>query len=242
MLIKKLCFHNIPYRKIVQSMEKNKYSLITKKLLNFDIEHFSHLDLLRSYNNLVIDGAEKHATRLRRYANFHVKKEDDGYNIYYTGNLKFKQDVPDYRSELRVFEPIENNILKNNYIIKLLERSVLLCLINKNESPDFDISLHQVRQICYPGILSHNSPEGIHQDGADYIISALVMNYQNISGGESIIYDKNKEEIFRKTLGVGQGIFQDDKELWHYVTPIECSSNKLIGYRDILGIDINIQK
>ena len=31
--------------------------------------------------------------------------------------------------------------------------------------------VHQVRQITYPGLESHNSPEGIHQDGCDYICS-----------------------------------------------------------------------
>ena len=67
------------------------------------------------------------------------------------------------------------------------------------------------------------------------------MNRQNIDGGESIIYDKNKKEIFKKTLHDGEGIFQNDKDLWHYVTPITTTDN-YIGYRDILGIDIKIIK
>ena len=59
----------------------------------------------------------------------------------------------------------------------------------------FDISLHQVRQICYPGLESHNSPEGIHRDGADYIVSALVLNRFNVQDGESIIYTPDKKHI-----------------------------------------------
>ena len=208
--------------------------------MNIDGYPHSKLQFLNSYNNLPIDISENSMpTRLRRYANFYIKKEGKKYNIYYTGKSSFIQDVPDYRNEVRVFTPIEKKFLKDPFITGIIERSVILSLLNTRGQPNFDISLHQVRQICYPGITSHNSPEGIHQDGADYIISALVMNYQNIKGGESIIYDENKEEIFRKTLKNNQGIFQEDKKLWHYVTPIECSSN-FIGFRDIIGIDIKI--
>ena len=241
MLVKKVSFYKIPSRKIIQSMKLNNFSLITPKLMHLDTCPLSRLRFLDSYNNLPIDIMKGSVpTRLRRYANFHVKKEDNDYNIYYTGKLDFIQDVVDYRNELRIFEPMEEHFFKDKFITSLLEKSVLLCLINNNGFPDIDISLHQVRQICYPGIESHNSPEGIHQDGADYIISALVMNYKNIVGGESIIYDENKEEIYRRTLNKDQGIFQEDRKLWHYVTPIQCSSNNLLGYRDIIGIDINI--
>ena len=34
-----------------------------------------------------------------------------------------------------------------------------------------------------------NSPEGVHQMGADYIVSALVINRINLKGGISDIYD-----------------------------------------------------
>jgi len=103
----------------------------------------------------------------------------------------------------------------------------------------YDISLHQVRQICYPNVESHNSPEGIHKDGADYIVSALVMNRYNINGGESIVYDDDKNMLYNTILEKGEGIFQDDKRLWHYVTPI-TTDNNYIGIRDIIGLDIKI--
>ena len=41
-------------------------------------------------------------------------------------------------------------------------------------------------------------------------------------------------------LEQNEGLFQEDKELWHYITPIECKDNQYIGYRDILGFDIDI--
>ena len=85
--------------------------------------------------------------------------------------------------------------------------------------------------------------EGIHQDGADYIISACVLNRYNISGGYSSIYDTNKKLIQSYLLQGNDFIFQDDKKLYHYVTPIQYIARDSYieqGYRDIIGIDIKI--
>ena len=93
MLVKKVSFYKIPSRKIIQSMKLNNFSLITPKLMHLDTCPLSRLRFLDSYNNLPIDIMKGSVpTRLRRYANFHVKKEDNDYNIYYTGKLDFIQD------------------------------------------------------------------------------------------------------------------------------------------------------
>ena len=44
-------------------------------------------------------------------------------------------------------------------------------------------------------------------------------------------------------LGEGEFIFQDDKFLYHYVTPIRYHLSdgfEEYGYRDLLGLDITI--
>ena len=104
-----------------------------------------------------------------------------------------------------------------------------------------NITLHQVRQLAYPNSVgAHNSPEGIHRDGADFIVSAFVLNRKNVSGGESIIYNENKKQIYKTTLNNNNGIFQEDQKLWHFVTPIQSIDNKNIGLRDIIGLDISL--
>ena len=102
------------------------------------------------------------------------------------------------------------------------------------------IDVHQVRLLSYNNQPSDNAPEGIHQDGADYIISALVLNKCNIENDHSIIYDKNKKELYRTNLNLGEFIFQDDKNLWHDITPLKAIEN-YNGYRDILGFDIKLK-
>jgi len=109
-----------------------------------------------------------------------------------------------------------------------------------------------MRTLSYEKVLGENSPEGVHEDGAPYIISALVINRENALGGTSQIYEKledgTQELIFEKVLNPGEFIFQADtgeektfgNDLWHYVTGISPTSVAEIGVRDIIGFDIEI--
>ena len=117
-------------------------------------------------------------------------------------------------------------------------------LVNMNHPfKKISVDVHQVRQVCYPNIISHNSAEGIHQDGADYIISACVLNRYNIDGGISSIYDSDIKLLDTILLKENDFIFQDDKNLYHYVTPISFHQDDNlddIGLRDIIGLAIKI--
>ena len=239
MLIKRI---NPLFLSNVKLFKDKQYLKFNSEALGLISNRSNNLDFLLSYNNLPIDITNKQGfpTRLRRYANFNVKINEKDYEIYYTGKNKFKQNVPDSRKVLREFKLLENKYIKDEFILKLISKLSAMTIINSNiKINKLDISLHQVRQICYPNVQSHNSPEGIHQDGVDFIVSALVMNRTNIKGGESILYDVYKNEIYRTILYSGEGIFQEDRKLWHFVTPIKSIDN-CVGYRDILGIDISI--
>ncbi len=100
-----------------------------------------------------------------------------------------------------------------------------------------NIVAHHVKVQTVPGILTTNSPEGLHQDGFPLIVSALVVDRENISGGESQIYGEDKKTLlFRATLQPGNGLLQPDlgSPLWHTVTPIQGD-----GYRCSIGFDID---
>ena len=218
------------------------YCKITPQFLEIYKDDSSYQQLLSSYNNLTVDliNDEGFITRMRRYGNYHIDNDRDIYSIYYTGKDTFQQNVPDKRNEERKFTLLEQHIVDNPFLIHLMVQSCALSILNSQQRiKTMDVSLHQIRQITYPGVESHNSPEGIHQDGADYIVSAFVLKRYNIEGGESIIYDKNKKQIDQIVLKKDEGIFQDDKKLWHYVTPIKNERDN-VGYRDIIGLDIII--
>ncbi|MCR2089001.1 2OG-Fe dioxygenase family protein [Campylobacter upsaliensis] len=70
---------------------------------------------------------------------------------------------------------------------------------------------------CQDFVGATNSPEGIHQDGMDFIMSAFVVERKNIRGAKSIIYMEDKKtRIFETILKDGQGILQVDANspLW----------------------------
>tara|TARA_Y100000591_G_scaffold326468_1_gene349226 strand:+ start:121 stop:852 length:732 start_codon:yes stop_codon:yes gene_type:complete len=240
-------------RSILPSNIVNNVKFKKDKFLNLNSRNFpspvsmEKYILMNSFNGLPIDLKNDigFPTRCRRYANYIVdidKKYIDhtSINYNYTGKQTFIQNVNDDRKNTRKFECIEKNIRNMYFFDEFLKHSIYLTINNSDMIPEkLNLHVHQIRQICYPYIDSHNSPEGIHKDGSDFIISAYVINRSNIVGGESMIYDNDKKLIHKKLLHSDNGIFQDDKDLYHYVTPIQSVDNH-IGYRDILGIDIDI--
>jgi len=195
-----------------------------------------------SYGNLPFDPYVSNGTRQRRYANYLVNNNNTKINIVHTGKTIFGQDVSDSRGEKRIFELIENP--RDPFLLNFIKMAAKMTHNNHpNPINNLSIDIHQVRQITFNRMEAHNSPEGIHQDGCDYIISACVLNRHNIYGGISELYDMNKKRIYKTTLTENEFIFQDDRNLYHYVSPINYllyDSIEPYGYRDIIGLDITI--
>lgn len=149
------------------------------------------------------------------------------------------------RPPARRFKEMAEVVTKNHQFQLLLQRIGNLVL---EVRPSVSRLMIKVHQTCiYADVLSpgDNSPEGIHQDGADYIVSALVVERAGIVGGESIVYGPDKEtEYLRWTLKAGEGLFQADEgsPLWHKVTLVreDPAVQPDYGHRSIFGFDIHI--
>jgi hypothetical protein len=106
------------------------------------------------------------------------------------------------------------------------------------------VTCWQTGIVATPERAGTNSPEGIHQDGADFIVSALVVDRENIAGGTSRVFAPDKQtEHLEVTLKPGEGIFQADagSTLWHDVTPIRVENpSDGIGVRNLFGFDIDV--
>ena len=219
----------------------NNYIISGINLLNINCNDFDKIK--KSFNMLQIDKYHNinPPTRLRKYFNIDIDmKNNNEYILKYNHDINiFKQQVEDNRNIPRKFALIDNDILYSNFMISYICQisSIVKNIENINR---LNISMHQVRQMCYPNIISENAPEGIHQDGADYIVSALVINHNNIKGGTSKIYDSDKNILESIILKENKFIFQNDKTLYHYITPIKCYDDNYLGFRDIIGLDINI--
>ncbi|GAA0730886.1 hypothetical protein GCM10009430_42490 [Aquimarina litoralis] len=191
-------------------------------------------------------------TRQRNISSFLIEIWDDQYFVERIIQQGFEQDVDDFRVWKRVFKQASRLAVENEMFFELLKRMARLVKQIHPEVRKIQITSHFMRTISHEKIKGENAPEGVHEDGAQYIMSALVVNRQNITGAESQIYEKTMAEtnelIFKKVLQPGEFIFQADtgeeftfgNDLWHYVTPIEPEDISKPGIRDIIGFDIDI--
>ena len=100
---------------------------------------------------------------------------------------------------------------------------------------EWQLNVHQYRVLAGPGIHGHIVPEGVHQDGHDYVLIAVFRRY-NIFGAEmSLIPVGGGEPFYKIVLAEGQMVAFDDQRMFHYVTDIEAL-NGGTGYRDIIVV------
>ncbi len=183
--------------------------------------------------------------RKRSVARFNLMRAAGKWSFERVPAAQYQQNVGanDPRRLVRVFHEMEAMVAEHPQVRHLMGCFAEMVRERHPSCAKLRMSVHQM--FIFADILSggDNAPEGIHQDGADYIVSALVIERAGILGGESIVYGPDKKtEYVRRTLAEGEGIFQSDKGLWHYVTQIR--ENPAVppdyGHRSILGFDMEI--
>ncbi|WP_233890779.1 2OG-Fe dioxygenase family protein, partial [Tenacibaculum piscium] len=194
-------------------------------------------------------------TRQRNISSFtvekSVEKQSDNLEVKRIEAKSFKQDVSDFRVWKRVFKQASKASVENELFKSLLKQVFLLISEIHPTTQKVKVTSHFMRTISDVQIKGENSPEGVHEDGAKYIVSALVINRTNILGGETQIFEaisEKKQLIFNTILEAGEFAFQADTgeekefgtDLWHYVTPIQPINLAEKGVRDIIGFDIEI--
>jgi hypothetical protein len=188
--------------------------------------------------------------RFRAISRFHITQSEHNFSLkrqplaHFTQELAANNKAVDWRKQPRVFSSLENRHVTPSLKACLIAIGKQLHLRDLKIGA-FDIAVHHVKVITAQNRIRSNSPEGIHQDGYPYLATALVVERENISGGESEIFDEDKTTlIFKTTLGVGEGILQPDlgTKLWHRVSSTYPTDPEKIGVRSIIGFDIGFVK
>lgn len=193
--------------------------------------------------------------RRRSVAQFLIMEDGENLTIIREPVEQFAQEVDgdDYRSLPRIFEESPKEHVENELFYEWMRQVFHITKKVRPEAKGVRMVAHFMSVKARPKQPGDNSPEGAHEDGADYIVSALVINLKNVIGGESQIIEKlddgTKEIIFRHRLLEGEFIFQGDSkdeiihgtDLWHHVTPFALDDKtEGEGWRDIIGFDINV--
>ncbi len=129
---------------------------------------------------------------------------------------------------VRHFEPILDSTLQSDGM-----REMCQLFVDANELPDGQqIEIHQIR-IAAIYDETQVAPEGVHQDGFDYI-ALIGIDRKNIVGGEIMLYEDNHEAPFyRKVLNNGEVAMLDDSRLWHNACPIRSIRHSQEGHMDV---------
>lgn len=98
--------------------------------------------------------------------------------------------------------------------------------------PEAEIGVHQIRTTCSANNFGNPAPEGIHQDGTNFI-GIFAVSRSNIKGGATHLYTAKKEKpVFSKVLNPGDLLLVNDREFYHFTTPIKPEADE-VGTRDV---------
>lgn len=96
------------------------------------------------------------------------------------------------------------------------------------------IQAHQFRIIARPQQSGRPTPEGVHKDGAEFIL-IMLMDRHNVQGGTSQVYDNTMQPLCEGELKQrGDLMLVNDHAVYHGVTEITPIDPTRPAWRDVL--------
>jgi hypothetical protein len=177
--------------------------------------------------------------RLRRYGRYRWSPAEDALSPLAHETYFQPADENSYAGGVaRKFAPLLPDTVHDPFLHALVRRT-FACLpaAGDRRLTPWEVRIHQIRIVASPGEPGHPAPEGVHQDGTDFLTLHLVRR-QNIVGGETTIYDLDRKPIACHTMRESLDSFiLEDPRVMHGVTPVHSADGRTPGIRDMLGID-----
>lgn len=188
--------------------------------------------------------------RKRAVADFHLRKSaaaPQTWTIDRLMNRPFKQAQSRFFPGERKFTAMSEWATATSEFRELLQLIARRVAQTDSSIEQLAMTCHQVTLLAEPGDTGDGSPEGIHQDGADFIVPALVVLRENTVGGVSRLYqrvDGMFTILSEETLMPGYGWLHPDRgtNFWHDVSPIASADGTHACLRRSIGFDVNIVK
>ncbi len=193
-----------------------------KKVNSIKLEGFKPF-----FDDLPVDPYIKGRYRYRRLSRF-IVAEDDLIKLPHGYLFQSKQYNPVVGDIKREFAELDDRMIELDIFKQLIFAFCDSCKIH----PEAEIGIHQIRTTCSPQNFGNPAPEGIHQDGTDFI-GIFSVDRTNILGGETHLYTAKKQQpVFKKVLHPGELLLVNDHEFWHFTTPIKPEVEG-VGTRDV---------
>lgn len=176
--------------------------------------------------------------RYRRYSVFHWKNNA----------LKLLPHEPHYQSSH--YNHVHGGFNRNfrAWLPTTLQNPVLKAIIrwatnqfSTNPAELWRIQAHQFRIVARENQSGRPTPEGVHKDGAEYIL-IMMMDRENIQGGVSRVYDNEMRPLAEGTLEkTGELMLVNDRQVYHGVTEISPADPTQPAWRDVLVLTFHKQ-
>lgn len=210
------------------------------EILNFDISDSDEWDSFKeSWNDLKLDEYmnDNGTYRKRRFCKARYIADEDSlwmkeYDFYHQ-----PQHINPLNGGMkRWFAQVESHTFSNRVLNGLLKKMGKR-LTSITGQDVWDINIYQNRIVAKDGEAGKPSPEGIHKDGVKHTV-LLLINRENVEGGENTIYDLSKTPLFSHTLTQeGDCLIFCDDPTFHYASPVKQISESQTGYRDMLVVE-----
>lgn len=216
-----------------EQFQKQGYIHLTDANIKTWLDHHSSFSSFKSsWNDLPSDNhlSDSGSYRYRRYA---VLNSIAGKlsKLPLEAHYQTRSYNPINGGYYRHFSEVEASILDSPILKNLIDWN--LQLISTKEPIDWRIQCHQFR-ICASELEAGKpSPEGIHQDGSDYVFIMLIDRH-NIIGASNSIHDQQGNTLYKTVMThTGEMILLDDKRHWHGVSEIHPKEKNKQAYRDV---------
>lgn len=172
--------------------------------------------------------------RLRRYGHFMFRSGDGvATPMPHRAFVQPEDSNPLYVGQDRHFEPLTTALAADpllHRVLKLLgEVAVTL-----DEVAEWSAKVTPFRVIASADGEARPTPEGLHRDGVT-LVSSLLIDRHNATGGESSVFDINGKALLTTTLSEpGTLLLADDRRTLHCVSPIRPADADKPAKRDVL--------
>ena len=190
----------------------------------------------RSWDDLGLDTymADGGRYRKRRHAAFAVGP----------AGIARKPDQPHYQSRdynalnggiARWFDPI-TAAAADSAAFKAILRACYALFDGLTPAPAWHVEAHQFRIEARPGQSGQPTPEGMHQDGVDWVL-VLMIGRVNIASGTTSIHGLDRTLLGSFTLEAPMdAALVDDHRVFHGVTPVQPLDPAQPAHRDVLVV------
>lgn len=188
-------------------------------------------DLRPFYDRLPLDPYINGVFRRRRFSHFLGPAS----RMRRLGHMEFVQSKAVNQlvgGMKRNFEELEDGFVAMPALQAMVARFIEFMGIDP-ETREYGV--HQIRILCSPEFAGSPAPEGIHQDGFDWI-GMYCVDRQAIEGATTRIYPaKDQPPLFSRVLLPGECVFANDRKVFHFAEQVRPSGPGP-GHWDLLVI------